>query len=52
MLLLWHCSLSLFVVGLWRGHVLMICSMLYGAVRQYPHGFLLPFLSLGHEGII
>ena len=37
---------SLFLVGIWAGHVSMIpvCSMLYGDVWQYSHGF--PIFSI------
>ena len=44
MLFSWHCCLSLFHVGMWTRHVSMICSMLYGEVRQCSHG--LPIFSI------
>ena len=44
MLLSMHCCFSLFLVGMWAGHVSMICSMLYGEVWQYSHG--LPIFSI------
>ena len=39
MLLSWHLSFILFLVGIWAGHVSIICSLLYGDVWQYSHCF-------------
>ena len=44
MLLSWHCSFRLFLVGMWAGHVSIICSMvMFGNIGMVS----LYFLSLG-----
>ena len=43
-LLSWHCFFSSFVLGMWAGHVSMICSMSHGDIPQYSPGF--PIFSI------